>query len=64
MNNMKKERLYIAFWDDGHDCGEFEFYSTHRANSKANIDDAYSEYLGRYGRSMYRYITITSTCLK
>lgn len=61
---MKKERLYIAYWDDGHDYGEFEFYSTHRANSKANIDDAYSEYLKKYGHSMYRYITITSTCLK
>lgn len=58
---MKKERKYLAIWDDGHDYGEFEFYSFHRANSKANIEDALKTYRIRY--SKYHDIKITNTCL-
>lgn len=58
---MKKERKYLACWDDGHDCGEFEFYSCHRANSKENIKDAVKVYRMRY--SKYHDIKITSVYL-
>ena len=58
-----KERLYRASWDDGHDYGEFEFYSTHRAGSKANLEDAYREYRLSYGRSRRSSIEITSVYL-
>jgi hypothetical protein len=58
-----KERLYRAFWDDGHDTGEFEFYSKHRAGSKANIEDAYTYISRNYGSSAYRRMKITSTYL-
>lgn len=44
-------RLYIAFWDNGHDRGEFEFYSSHRANSKANLQDAMRTYHRKFGYS-------------
>lgn len=44
------ERLYRGFWDDGHDCGEFEFYSKYRAGSKKNLEDAYSYYYLHHGR--------------
>lgn len=54
-------RYYVAFWDDGHDFGEFEFCSSHKANSKANIEDAYREYHQRYGYS--HKVKITSTQL-
>ena len=44
-----QRRKYIAFYDDGHDFGEIVFFSTHRANSKANIQDAKNEISKRYG---------------
>lgn len=56
-----KERLYRGFWDDGHDYGEFDYYSTHRNNSKENLEDAYREYQKRHGRS--HKIKITRTYL-
>lgn len=31
---MKKERKYRGFWDDGHDSGEIEYYSTSRNYSE------------------------------
>ena len=34
-----KLRRYRAFWDDGHDTGEFEYYSSHRNYSKGNMED-------------------------
>lgn len=58
-----KERLYRGFWDDGHDTGEFEFYSKHRAGSKANLEDAYNSYKKHYGYSRYKAIKITSVYL-
>lgn len=58
-----KERKYRAFWDDGHDYGDFEFYSKHRAGSKANLEDAYNEYRKKHGYSRYKAIEITSIYL-
>ena len=48
---MRRERLYRAYWDDGHDRGEFEFYSIYRANSKNNLNDATNSYNKTYGYS-------------
>lgn len=56
-----KERLYTAYYDDGHDWGTFEFYSSHRANSKANIEDAKRTARNRYGFNRARQIEITCT---
>lgn len=39
-----KLRKYRAFWDDGHDTGEFEYYSSHRNYSKGNMEDMKREY--------------------
>ena len=58
-----KERLYRAFWDDGHDYGDFEFYSKYRAGSKANLEDAYSTYRLKHGRSRRGAIEITGVYL-
>ena len=41
---MKKERKYRGFWDDGHDSGEIEYYSTSRNYSEKNLDDMKREY--------------------
>ena len=54
---MKKERKYLACWDDGHDYGEFEFYSCHRAIIKENIKDAMKVYRVIYNK--YHDIKIT-----
>lgn len=54
------KRWYTAYWDDGHDHGEFDFFSEHRADSRANMEDARDESYRKYG---YRK-TITSTRLK
>lgn len=56
------EKLYIAFYDDGHDQGDFEFYSEHRAGSKANKHDAYLQAVKKYGMTRANQIKITSTC--
>ena len=57
-------RSYIAFYDDGHDYGEFDFCSDHRANSKANIEDAKYTALRLYGYNRASRIEITGTQLK
>lgn len=54
------KRQYTATWDNGHEYGEFDFYSEYRANSKANIKDAKEESRRKYGYEK----TITSTRLK
>lgn len=46
---MKQNRKYIASCDNGHDYFSFEFYSTHRANSKANKEDAIYEFHRSFG---------------
>ncbi len=56
-------RRYIAFCDDGHDYNEVEFYSAHRANSKANLEDAKKELERKYGYTRSRQITIKYTQL-
>ena len=60
---MRCLRTYIAFWDDGHDRGEFEFCSEHRANSKANLEDAQNYYRRKYGYARSKQIEIMSTAL-
>lgn len=45
------ERRYVAIYDTGHDWGTFKFYSTHRAESKANYEDARRESYKTYGHS-------------
>ena len=59
-----KEKVYTAYYDDGHDYGTFEFYSKHRANSKANIKDAKLTATRRYGARRSNQIRITSTILE
>ena len=54
---------YIAFYDDGHDFGEFPFTSEHRANSKANIEDAKKAAEKRYGYKRAKVLTIINTQL-
>ena len=46
---MAELKNYIAFYDDGHDCGEFTFESTHRVRSKANLKDAIETYKRKFG---------------
>lgn len=58
---MKRMRKYLAVYDDGHDFGEFEYYSGHRANSKANLEDAIKEYKRVYGFRRAQRIEIVST---
>lgn len=58
-----KKRNYIAMYDDGHDYGVFEFSSTHRANSKANIEDATIEAKRKYGFKRANSIVIYATQL-
>ena len=50
-------------YDDGHDFGVFEFSSTHRANSKANIEDAKAEARSKYGFKRANSIVIYATQL-
>lgn len=59
-----KERRYTAYYDDGHDYGSFEFWSSHRANSKPNIEDAKAAARNRYGFKRERQIKITCTILE
>ena len=58
-----KERKYRAFWDDGHDYGDFEFYSYHRAGSKRNLEDAEKTARKKMGFSLYNKIEITDVQL-
>lgn len=56
---MKEKRTFLAFADTGRDYVEFEFLSVHRANSKANINDAVQEYKRKHGHGT----KVTSTLL-
>ena len=53
-----KERRYLAVYDDGHDYGEFFFYSSHRNGSKANMEDAKNTFARKYGWKRARQVTI------
>lgn len=57
---MGYAKQYMAFYTDGHDCGKFTFYSEHRANSRANDDDAFKEARKRYGTKRALQIWITN----
>lgn len=50
------ERKYLCRADDGHDFFEFEFYSKHRANSKANYEDAKKKYRKCYGKRNFKIL--------
>ena len=54
-------REYIAFYDDGHDFGEFLFYSERRAGSKANKEDARAAAIKIYGYNRAQRIKIFRT---
>ena len=56
------ERRYVAIWDDGHDRGEFKYYSDRRNNSAANRDDAKRAMIRKYGRRA-KYQKIVQTWL-
>lgn len=43
------KRKYIANLDDGHDYSSIEFYSDHRAGSRANKLDCQMEITRKYG---------------
>lgn len=47
-------KTYIAQADTGRDFIEFVFYSEHRANSKANIEDAQKCYKKFHGHRLYQ----------
>ncbi len=53
------KRKYLASTDNGHDYSSFEFYSEHRAGSKANLEDAKAEMRRKFGRSA-AYTRITN----
>lgn len=53
------ESKYLCRADDGHDFFEFEFYSNHRANSKANYEDAKKEYRKKHGKRNFKIIDTT-----
>lgn len=56
-------KTYIAFYDDGHDWGEFEFESEHRAKSAANLADAEERAKRKFGYKRARCIRIYHTQL-
>lgn len=56
-------RKYRAFYDNGHDTGEFVFCSRYKAGSKANLKDAYRQYHRQYGYSKHNTIKITDIYL-
>ena len=58
---MKKQRKYLALYDDGHNFGEFEYYSDSRLNSKANLEDAKREFNRKYGFRRAQRVEIVST---
>lgn len=49
-------RKYRASYDDGHDYGEFEYYSNYRKNSKKNLEDMKREYKQQHGYARYKEI--------
>ena len=59
-------RKYIALWESnfyGTYIEEIEFYSDHRANSKANFADAMKEIKRRYERGISNSAVILRTYL-
>jgi hypothetical protein len=54
-------RRYLASYDEGHDYGTFEFWSDHRANSKANLEDAKRKAISMYGYARGKRMEIIKT---
>lgn len=54
-------RQYYAECDDGHDWSGFKFYSEHRANSRANLEDARRAGDLKYGKSWSKFHRIIKT---
>ena len=52
---------YIAFYDDGHDYGEFEYVSDYRNGSKANMRDAKEEFRRKFGSRLLQKVHIYHT---
>lgn len=50
---MKK---YRAIYDDGHDYGEFEYWSEYRRNSKKHKEDMIQTYKDKYGYKRFKTI--------
>lgn len=57
--NMRKYEIYA---DNGHDGLTIEYYSTHRAGSNANLEDARKELNKRFGWWAKTYTLIVRTC--
>ena len=55
---MRKLRKYRGYYDDGHDIGEFYYYSSHRNFSKKNMEDMKTEFSKTYGRSRLRCVKL------
>lgn len=58
-----KERLYRAIYDDGHDYGYFEYWSSYRNNSKNNRKDAEDKMIRKYGYREAKRMIIIQTYL-
>lgn len=56
---MRKLRKYRCFWDNGHDTGEFEYYSYHRNYSIKNMEDMKREYIKMYGHNSFKTKTFS-----
>ena len=55
---MRELRKYRGYWDDGHDVGEFCYYSSHRNFSKKNMEDMKIEFSKTYGRNRLRCVKL------
>ena len=53
-----KERKYRLLYDDGHDFGECEFWSSYRAGSKKNREDAEKFLQDKFGWNRFKNIDI------
>lgn len=58
---MTYERRYLAVLDNGVAYSEVEYYSEHRNNSKANMEDLKAFYRRTYGKHMYDSIIWENT---
>ena len=55
---MRELRKYRGYWDDGHDTGEFYYYSIYRNFSKKNMEDIRTEFSKTYGRNRLRCVKL------
>lgn len=57
------ERKYRLIYDDRHDYGAIEYWSSYRNNSKANREDAKKALEKRFGWNRVRQLIIIQTYL-